>query len=119
MNRYFVSSAEQQAVAKVTAPADHIDVTAVAAAARAHQTLVYDPRFLLFEFTWNILLRESQVILIREFMDALANGRSLVKQMIMGAGKTTVVGPLLTLILGDGRSLVMQVVPPALLEFSR
>ena len=39
--------------------------------------------------------------------------------MIMGAGKTTVVGPLLTLILGDGQSLVMQVVPPALLEFSR
>lgn len=43
----------------------------------------------------------------------------MVKQMIMGAGKTTVVGPLLALMLGDGKSLVAQVVPPALLEFSR
>jgi hypothetical protein len=37
----------------------------------------------------------------------------------MGGGKTTVVSPLLTLILGDGKHLVLQVVPPALLEFSR
>ena len=43
----------------------------------------------------------------------------MVEQMIMGAGKTTVVCPLLCLMLADGRSLVMQVVPPALLEFSR
>ncbi len=68
-----------------------------------------DPRFLVFEFTWNILLRESQVALVREFMDALKNNRSLVKQMIMGAGKTTTVGPLLALMLGDGKSLVVQV----------
>jgi len=81
--------------------------------------LVYDPRFLVFEFTWNIILRESQVKLVREFMDSLRNNRSLVKQMIMGAGKTTTVGPLLALMLGDGKSLVVQVVPPALLEFSR
>jgi len=40
-------------------------------------------------------------------------------QMIMGAGKTTVVGPLLALLLGDGKTLVVQVVPAALLEFSR
>jgi len=40
-------------------------------------------------------------------------------QMIMGAGKTTVVAPLLALILADGKSLVMQVMPHALLEMSR
>jgi hypothetical protein len=40
-------------------------------------------------------------------------------QMIMGAGKTTVVTPLLALMLADGKSLVTQVVPHALLEFSR
>ena len=34
----------------------------------------------------------------------------------MGAGKTTVVGPLLSLILADGETLVTQVMPPALLE---
>ena len=39
--------------------------------------------------------------------------------MIMGAGKTTVVGPLLALLLGDGEKLITQVVPAALLEFSR
>jgi len=83
------------------------------------ETLIYDPRFLVFEFTWNIMLRQAQVILVREFMGALRSGKSMVKQMIMGQGKTTVVGPLLALMLGDGKSLVAQVVPPALLEFSR
>ena len=39
--------------------------------------------------------------------------------MIMGAGKTTVVGPLLCLLLADSKSLVIQVVPRSLLEFSR
>jgi hypothetical protein len=37
----------------------------------------------------------------------------------MGAGKTTVVAPLLALMLADGDSLVLSVVPKALLEMSR
>lgn len=37
----------------------------------------------------------------------------------MGGGKTTVVGPLLALILGDGDTLVIQTMPPALLEQSK
>ena len=37
----------------------------------------------------------------------------------MGGGKTTVVGPLLALLLGDGETLVMQTMPPALLEQSK
>jgi Protein of unknown function (DUF3638) len=37
----------------------------------------------------------------------------------MGSGKTTVVAPLLALFLADGTSLVVQAVPPALLEFTR
>ena len=40
-------------------------------------------------------------------------------QMIMGGGKTTVVMPLLALILADGNQVIMQVVPAPLLEFSR
>jgi hypothetical protein len=43
----------------------------------------------------------------------------MVTQMIMGGGKTTVVAPLVALMLGDGQNLVTQVVPSALLEFSR
>ena len=55
--------------------------------------LQYDPRFLLFEFTHNIVLRQAQVQLVREFVEAVRSGRPLVKQMLMGGGKTTVVGP--------------------------
>jgi hypothetical protein len=47
--------------------------------------------------------------MVREFMDSMAQGKSMVKQMIMGQGKTTVVGPLLALMLGDNKSLVCQV----------
>ena len=42
----------------------------------------------------------------------------MVHQMIMGAGKTTIIGPLLA-ITADGKSLVTQVVPNALLTMSR
>ena len=79
----------------------------------------FDPRFLVFEFTYALMLRKSQVILVNKFMDALRKGHSMCHQMIMGAGKTTVVTPLLALMLADGKSLVTQVVPHALLEFSR
>ena len=79
----------------------------------------YDPRFLIFEFTWNILLRDKQVEIVTNFCESLCQGKSLVKQMIMGAGKTTVVAPLLALMLADGDSLVLSVVPKALLEMTR
>lgn len=81
--------------------------------------------------------RLGKKFLSLQFMAAAAakNG-ALCHQMIMGAGKTTTVGPLLALLLGDGQSLVTQgwpffpwgllslflpapVVPRALLEFSR
>jgi len=81
--------------------------------------MFFDPRFLVFEFTWNIIMRKAQVDMVNEFMDKLRRNESSVRQMIMGAGKTTVVGPLLCLLLGSGDHLVMQVVPNALLEFSR
>ncbi|KAH0483650.1 MAG: uncharacterized protein KVP18_004957 [Porospora cf. gigantea A] len=78
-----------------------------------------DPRFLVFEFAYNILLRKSQVELISKFVAAVKEGRSVCHQMIMGAGKTTVVGPLLALLLADGNRLVTQVCPHSLLEFTR
>ena len=76
----------------------------------------YDPRFLLFEFTWNMVLRKGQIELVHEFIGNVRAGKPLVKQMLMGGGKTTVIGPLLTLMLADGQSLVVQMMPPALLE---
>lgn len=51
--------------------------------------------------------------LIHEFIASLREDRSLVKQMIMGAGKTTVVSPLLALMLADGRNLVMRLGRPS------
>lgn len=80
---------------------------------------VYDPRFLVFEFVWSIQLRKKQVEIVNDFRDCLARGSSKVRQMIMGAGKTSVVAPLLALILADGKSLVLSVVPKALVEMSR
>lgn len=79
----------------------------------------FDPRYLVFEFVWNIQLREKQVKIVDNFRENLAAGTSKVKQMIMGAGKTSVVAPLLALILADGKSLVLSVVPKALVEMSR
>ena len=79
----------------------------------------FDPRFLLFEFTHNIVLRKAQVELVHDFVHAVETGQPLVKQMLMGGGKTTVVGPLLSMILADGARLVVQTMPPALLEQSK
>lgn len=79
----------------------------------------FDPRYLVFEFVWNIQLRQKQVQIVDNFRQILASGGSKVKQMIMGAGKTSVVAPLLALILADGKSLVLSVVPKALVEMSR
>jgi hypothetical protein len=79
----------------------------------------FDPRYLVFEFTYSLMLRKSQVTLVNKFLESLRKGSSMCHQMIMGAGKTTVVTPLLALMLADGKSLVTQVVPHALLDFSR
>ena len=83
--------------------------------------LVFDPRFLVFEFTYNLLLRKSQVELVQGIVQSGTGSSrpSVCHQMIMGAGKTTVVAPLLGLMLADGKRLVAQVVPQALLDFSR
>merc|ERR1712157_188200 len=65
----------------------------------------YDPRFLIFEFTSDLFLRKRQVDLIKAFC-MVANaagdaGAGTVHQMIMGAGKTTVISPMLALILAN------------------
>ena len=52
-------------------------------------------------------------------MSDAVGARSRVEQMIMGAGKTTVIGPMLALMLADGETLVTQVCPDALLEMTR
>lgn len=85
------------------------------------QTL-YDPRFLVFEFLTGFLLRRRQVEMILQFVQTRRNQGAeafRVQQMIMGGGKTAVVGPLCCLMLADGQSLVTQVCPASLLDQSR
>lgn len=103
--------------ARLTARRSYVDVNGA-----------FDPRLLLFEYMFGLLLRQPQVELVATFMARATQGEddkrgakthSLVHQMIMGAGKTTIIGPLLALMLSDGQSLVMQVVPTPLLTMSR
>jgi hypothetical protein len=54
----------------------------------------------VFEYIFDMMLRERQVEMVESFVECIRKGESRVQQMIMGAGKTTVVGPLLCLILG-------------------
>jgi hypothetical protein len=65
------------------------------------------------------VLRPGQEALVSKFKDKAMCKESLVEQLIMGAGKTTVVAPLLALILGDGETCVKMVMPSALLEMTR
>ena len=78
-----------------------------------------DPRLLSFEFSDKKLLWRRQVELVQDFSKSAEDDVSLVKQMIMGAGKTTVVSPLLGMLLADGKRLVVLMVPAPLLEFAK
>ena len=79
----------------------------------------FDPRFLVFEFITGFLIRRRQYELVMDFTHAHDQGTSSVHQMIMGAGKTTVIGPLLALMLADGSRLVTQVCAAPLLQMTR
>ena len=83
----------------------------------------YDPRLLFFEFVKGFLLRKSQYDLLCEFLQSAIKDESSVREMIMGAGKTTVIAPLLSLILGaekrkGKKRVVMQIMPKQLLVMS-
>jgi len=87
---------------------------------QTEQGFEYDPRFLVFEFAASLFLRKRQIEIVHEFVKtAKTPNASTVHQMIMGAGKTSVICPLLTLMLANGKSLVTQVVLESLLYQSR
>jgi hypothetical protein len=77
-------------------------------------SIQFDPRFLSFEFVSGYMLWERQANLVKDFYNAAINGSSETQQMIMGDGKTTVVGPMLTLMLGGQRGVTV-VCPKALI----
>ena len=63
--------------------------------------------------------RAPQVLLIDRFLEAQRTGRSLCHQLIMGQGKTTVIAPLLAIMLADGALSVISVVPQHLVHSAR
>eukprot|EP00466_Bigelowiella_natans_P015194 jgi/Bigna1/85176/estExt_fgenesh1_pg.C_20373 len=101
------------------------DVAGLLTASRGYTTQMslttgtFDPRFLAFEFMAGFMMRPRQVEIIYQFLASARTRQSSVRQMIMGAGKTSVVSPMLTLLLANGRVLVSQVVPKALLAQTR
>ncbi|CAK0898464.1 unnamed protein product, partial [Prorocentrum cordatum] len=78
-----------------------------------------DIRCLLVEFCTGFLLRQRQYCISRDLAECAKKTQSVVQQMIMGAGKSTVIGPLLALMLANGETLVMVICPEALLAMSR
>jgi len=65
------------------------------------------------------MMRESQQKIIRDFEKSVRAKSGMVQQMLMGSGKSTVVAPMLSLLLSQPEKLVVQVVPESLLLATR
>ena len=74
----------------------------------ARGELELDPRFLVFEFMTSFMIRQQQVELIMACLRKVRSEEPLVRQMIMGAGKTAVVSPMVSLMIAHGKYLVVQ-----------
>ena len=66
-----------------------------------------------------ISVLSAQVVLVAKFVDAYKSGASLCHQLIMGQGKTTVIAPILAIMIADTQRLVVSVVPQHLLPSAR
>jgi hypothetical protein len=78
----------------------------------------FNPMYLAFEFSTGFALRKRQVEIVEEIVGTVRQGGSCVHQMIMGAGKTTMIMPLVALALADGSRLITAIVPAPLLDMS-
>lgn len=45
-------------------------------------TFTFDPRFLIFEYVFDILLRKRQVEMVNSFLESISQGNSRVQQMV-------------------------------------
>ena len=80
LQRHFIQNTRKNQVTECNDPTPNSNV-------ESNDCINYDPRFLLFEFIWNIVLRKKQVEIVNSFRHHLAQGKSKIKQMIMGAGE--------------------------------
>jgi hypothetical protein len=91
-----------------------------AMSAKREYEIAEHPEYLVFEYHADILLRKEQVnvlILLQQAKDPKET--ELVVQLIMGAGKTKVLLPILALKNADGEKLSMVIVAPSLYETNR
>lgn len=72
------------------------------------------PENLVFEYYNNMFLRQDQLDKLAQFFES--GNIQPVLQMIMGAGKTSVLMPLMALFLANGKNLAILMIPDALLE---
>jgi hypothetical protein len=86
---------------------------------RSQQPSVADMHLLAFEYSNKIMIRQEQLDMVDEIMMQHRKNRpAIVRQAIMGCGKTSVICPLLALKLSDtftSHRLVVVVCPPSLL----
>ncbi|CAE7948105.1 hypothetical protein AK812_SmicGene21298 [Symbiodinium microadriaticum] len=74
--------------------------------------IALDPHFLLFEWLFaKGNLRASQLRLVSHFAEAARSGKPVIRQLLMGEGKSAVVAPLLGLLLAS-EGLVLQAPAP-------
>ncbi len=76
----------------------------------------YATQFLFIETVLNIKMRKDQIDNIEKFLTAVGEEKEIVLQMIMGAGKTSVLQPILGFLFADPNTLSVIDVPNALFE---
>merc|ERR1719460_2465126 len=94
-----------------------VQALAEALAPRATQTPSFDPRLVYFECLSGLSLRPGQVEIVARYLSRVGSKQNTVSQLLMGEGKTTVVLPLLALLISS-TGLCITVVPRALLRFT-
>ena len=72
--------------------------------------------FLFIETVLNFKLRKDQVENIEKLITGMEKGESIALQMIMGAGKTSLIQPVLAFLLADPKTLSCVDVPEAQLK---
>jgi hypothetical protein len=80
-------------------------------------TLTLDPRLLVFEHASSFMLRQRQVQMVKDFAREATRGQSSVRQLLMGQGKSSVITPLLAVMLSEQGGVTIAA-PEALIDMS-
>ena len=89
---------------------------ALAMEAEPEFDLAENPEYAVLEYFEKINLYGRQVKALNELLAGSANQDSLIKEILMGEGKSKVLAPLYALMMADGEQLACVVAPDALLK---